>query len=75
MDVYTILWLCWGGFFAAVEGAAIATRHFSGTLSDKVRKWIGESSPHQNVWTYSRRGALLIFMVWLTGHFVFGLWG
>lgn len=61
--------------FAAIEGTALVTKHYQGTLSDKVRKWIGESDPKQTWWSYTRRGGLLIFMVWLTGHFVFGLWG
>jgi hypothetical protein len=65
----------WGGFFAAVEGTAMVTKHYSGTLSDTIRRWIGESSPHQTWWTWTRRGALIVFMGWLTGHFAFGLWG
>lgn len=75
MDPYTIGWLAWGAFFCVLEGIAVATKNWDGTLSNHIRRWIGESSDKQSWSSYLRRGALLIFMGWLSGHFVFGLWG
>lgn len=75
MDPYTIGWLAWGAFFCVLEGSAIATKNWNGTLSNHIRRWIGESSPKQTWWSYTRRAALVVFMGWLTGHFAFGLWG
>lgn len=75
MDKYTIGWLAWGALFALIEGHAIATKNWNGTLSNHVRRWIGSTSPTQNTSTYVRRGMLVIFMGWLTGHFVMDWWG
>lgn len=75
MDPYTIGWFAWGAFFCVLEGIAVVTKHWNGTLSNNIRRWIGTSAPHQNWSTRLRRGALLLFMGWLTGHFVMGWWG
>ena len=72
---YTAGWLAWGGFFLWLEGTAIRNKRWDGTLSNHVRKWVGESAPHQTWWTYTKRGALLGFLTWLTGHLVMGWWG
>lgn len=75
MDPYTIGWLVWGAFFAALEGTAIFTKNWNGTLSNHIRRWIGVRDQKQTWWSWLRRIALLIFMGWLSGHFAFGLWG
>lgn len=72
MDPFTIAWIAWGLAFVAIEGKALANKQPGDTLSEHVWKWFDVRGKGKG-WTFMRF-ALAAFMVWLTGHFVFGWW-
>ncbi len=65
---WTALWLIWIGMFAAIEGAAIATRAPGATLTSHIAKWASLKGK-ANGWL-ARRASLAAFFGWLVYHFV-----
>lgn len=64
---YTLLWMIWGLFFLAIEGAALFKKD-NGTLSAHIWKFLGLKGytiPKGYKW---RRGALGVFLLWLVAH-------
>lgn len=80
MDIWTLAWLGWIGYFAVVEGIALFRSAPGDTLSEHVWMWAatargpGPSGRLPSGWTKARRFALLAFMAWLSAHFVTGGW-
>lgn len=72
MTWYTVAWGLWIAFFAVVEGLALFNNKSGDTLSEHVWK-IFKVKEQPWKWTFARF-FLAAFMVWLSGHFVFGLW-
>jgi hypothetical protein len=82
MNGWSVYWLCWfcGAFFAFLipEVYALAAGHDENTLSAQI--WHLESlTPGQHIWQWSAAhwligGMLAVTLVWLIGHFLFGIW-
>lgn len=70
MSGYTIAWLLWGAMFVAIEWPAIANKRKGGTLSEHVWRW--GSVKDKGKWWRIRRLVLIVFLVWLTLHFLTG---
>lgn len=68
---YTIAWIAWFVFFGATEGRALLNKGKGDTLSEHVWRWFNVADEPR--WTF-KRFALAAFMVWLSGHFIFGIW-
>ena len=68
MSIYTQLWLVWGGFFLAVEGAAILSKTPGSTLTAHIVSW-ASLKEKSNGWLV-RRGVLATFFGWLLWHFM-----
>jgi hypothetical protein len=82
MNGWSIYWVVWAGAvfvsFAAPEFWALATGHSENTLSQNLWR-LEQFLPGQHVWQWSALhfligGALLVLLVWLIGHLVFGIW-
>jgi hypothetical protein len=74
---WTIAWLCWGAYFAAVEGFALANSRTGDTLSEHVWSFLGlrrNATWNRTAtgWTKVRRVAVGLFMVALGAHFLIG---
>jgi hypothetical protein len=72
MDGWTVAWLMWIALFLAIEGAAIFNRERGDTLSEKIWLWFAIKNKPRGY--KMRRFVLLIFLVWLTAHFLTGGW-
>lgn len=67
-------WAIWLGVFFVIPETWALIRNPKNTLSWVVWGWFGvrEGVP---IWHWSiLHLALLLFMVWLLGHFAFGIW-
>ena len=73
LDTYTCLWIIWGLFFLAIEGAAIANKQSGDTLSEHVWKWIGKKGYEKPSGYKWRRAVLGFFLLWLIIHFFTGV--
>lgn len=71
MEWFTIAWIMWFGFFAVIEGIALFNKERGDTLSEHIWKWFKINDKPRS-WTV-RRGALAIFLVWLTVHMTAGI--
>lgn len=72
LTIYTWLWLAWGLVFLLIEGRALTNKQADDTLSEHVWKWFTVRGKNAR-WTF-QRFFLAAFMVWLSGHFIFGWW-
>jgi hypothetical protein len=72
MDGWTVVWLLWLGMFAVVEGAALLNKKPGDTLSEHVWDWFGIRGKPKGY--QARRFVLLVFLAWLTTHFLTGGW-
>ena len=76
MSAWTWAWIGWFGYFAVVEGMALANSRSSDTLSEHVWQFIGirrKGDLRQPTgWTRLRRFLVLAFMAWLSVHFLTG---
>lgn len=78
MTAWSWLWLAWLGYFAVVEGMALANARSGDTLSEHVWAWFGTgrgpgpTGRCASGWTRLRRFALLAFLAWLVAHFLTG---
>ena len=72
-DAYTIGWGLWGLMFLAIEGMALIDKDKGDTLSEHVWKWIGKRGYEKPTGYKVRRGALGVGLLWLIGHFFFGV--
>lgn len=72
--LFTLLWVLWIVAFLAIELIALLDRRLDDTLSEHVWSWchVRDNRPQAYAWVL--RGALALFMAWLSGHFVFGWW-
>lgn len=75
MSNYTIAWIAWGIIFVITEGIALADRDRGDTLSEHVWKWFRVKGAMPTKTGWALRAILAGFMIWLSGHFVFGIWG
>lgn len=73
MTWYTAAWLALIAFGLTVEGIALADKDPGDTASEHIWKWFGVKGKNGGGWTW-KRYVLAALMVWLTGHFVWGLW-
>lgn len=71
MSWFTIAWGLWALAFAVIEGIGLANKKKGDTLSEHV--WKIFKVRESKAWTFGRF-FLAAFMVWLSGHFVFGWW-
>lgn len=83
MNGWSWYWLCW--FIASIVVAflgpelyALFTGHPENTLSAQVWR-LEQALPCQHVWQWTALhiligGVLLVLLVWLIGHLVFGIW-
>lgn len=75
--IYTIFWFLFLTIFLVIEFSALYFRKYvpnrthdsGGTLSELVWRFTGAANHHVSK---SRSGIVLLFMVWLTYHFLFG---
>lgn len=67
---WLIAWVAWLVAFLAVEVPAAIRKGKDDTLSENVWDWFGIKSPKP--YRGMRRSILAIFMLTLSGHFVFG---
>jgi hypothetical protein len=70
MSFWTLAWIFWLLFFAAIEGAALLRKGPDDTLSEHVWKWF-QIRNKPRAWTW-RRAVLAAFLVWLLVHMVAG---
>lgn len=61
-------WLLWILHFAVIEGQAIVSGNYRGTLTERIRAWA--SMRDKGPWWQARRFALLAFLAWLVAHVV-----
>lgn len=74
MDLFTIGWLIWIAYFLVLEAFAIFSSREGRTLSAHVWVWFGAGKDWKhNTWAWIRRTVLILFMIWLSLHFVFGV--
>lgn len=81
MSGHTALWLIWFAMFAGIEGTALFNSRKGDTLSEHIWAWFGterrtsDAPAHdRSGWAQARRAGLLMFMTWLTAHFMTGGW-
>jgi hypothetical protein len=60
---FSVAWIVWLGLFAVIEAWAIFGSAPRATLSNHIRDWLR----HQPTWVWV---TFLLFMIWLTVHFV-----
>jgi hypothetical protein len=72
--IYTILWVFWIVAFLALEIPALLDRRLGDTLSEHVWIWFKVKDVRPTAFTWVMRLTLVAFMVWLSGHFIFGIW-
>lgn len=73
---WTIYWLViWFGLgFGVFEAIALIKPQRGDTLSETVWHLFNSTGPlNPTEWPF-KRYVLLVFMIWLTFHFVFGIW-
>lgn len=72
MNWATPIWIAIGAIIMIVEGIALFNKTEGDTLSEHVWNWlkVNDKSKKFTAWRFF----VLAFMVWLTGHFVFGWW-
>jgi hypothetical protein len=72
MNWATYIWIGLGAIAVLVEGIALLNKKEGDTLSEHVWKWlkVEDKSKKLTAWRFF----VLAFMLWLTGHFVFGWW-
>lgn len=76
MDLFfTVSWAVLALFGVSLEIAALRRKRPEDTLSEHVWRVFRVREDKQTPLTYVGRFILAVFMVWLTGHFVFGIWG
>ena len=72
MDMWTIGWLAWIGFFALWEGLALR-RGWDATLSGHLCRWFGiDGDPNPDGVKRTRRFALVAGLAWLAAHLLTG---
>jgi hypothetical protein len=74
MTLDTIKWLLILGLLGSVELVALIDSRKGDTLSEAVWRWFHVHDKVPNPIAYVARGLLLVFLVWLCGHLVFGWW-
>jgi len=74
VSTYTALWIAWLVAFVVIEWSALKSAAHGDTLSEKVWRWFAVREPGARFFVL-RRSLLLIFMLWLLLHLVFGLFG
>lgn len=74
MDFHAVKWLAILALLGSVEVAALIDSRKGDTLSEAVWRWFRVHDKVPNKAAYAARGALLVFLLWLTGHFVMGWW-
>lgn len=79
MNWFTVGWILWLVWFVVEEGLAFATHGAYSTLSAHVWDWFSTKrnsnvSVNQSGWTRARHAALVMFLAWLSVHFVTGGW-
>ena len=67
---YTNLWLLWLAIFCIIEGFALANKRQEDTLSEHVWEWFCVKRGGSRKWL--RYSLLVIFLLWLTIHFLTG---
>lgn len=81
MSGWTLAWLGWIAYFAAIEGYALYLNTTRGegearskrTLSSHGWAWFGTApGTRATWWAWVRRGVLVVALVWLAGHFLGG---
>lgn len=70
--LFTIGWIAWIVYFCILEFLAIKNRKKGDTLSEHVWVWFGVRDK-PNLWAWIRRVILILFMVWLSLHFILGV--
>jgi hypothetical protein len=71
---FTTFWIIWLLAFLPVEIWALITKSRGDTFSEHVWHWFKVMDDRPTAWTWLWRVPLLVFLVWLTGHLVFGWW-
>jgi hypothetical protein len=75
VDYYTVAWLIWIALFCVIEYHAIKDPASGDTLSEHVWYWFETNIPKSErdwVWLI-KRIVLVGFLVWLLGHFLWGI--
>lgn len=71
MDGYTIAWVSWLAAFGVIEGKALLSKREGDTLSEHVWKWFAVRDEHAKAGQV-RRAVLVMFLAWLSAHFLTG---
>jgi hypothetical protein len=70
---FEIAWAAWAGAFLIVEGVALARKDKNDTLSEQVwRLFHTAKGQRKDGTTQARRAVLVMFLAWLTAHFLTG---
>lgn len=73
MSGYTWAWLAWIVAFLGIEGRALFNKRQNDTLSEHVWSWFAITAPDKSApMGQARRAVLLMFMAWLSAHFLTG---
>jgi hypothetical protein len=71
MDIWTLRWMLFGLLFVVIEQLAMMAKR--GTLSEQVWLWLAVGKPLTRlVWV--RRAFFIALWIWLTWHFLEGIW-
>jgi hypothetical protein len=75
IDAYTVAWLLWIFAFILIETSALRNQEPGDTLSEHVWEWFGTGVPkgERTLWWLVKRIILVGFLVWLLGHFLWGI--
>lgn len=74
MTTPTWAWALWILAFAVLEGIGLFDGRKGGTLSELTWDVFRVRDRRPTALTWVLRGALLVALVWLTGHLGFGIW-
>lgn len=76
MTVDTWIWCAWAAMFLGVEIPAIVNHIQGDTLSEQVWHYLThpQQGLHATVGTWLGRAGVAALLVWLIGHFCFGIW-
>jgi hypothetical protein len=74
MNIMTGIWLAWLVMFLSLEIYGLITNRRGDTFSENVWRWFRVMDERPTILMWSLRAVLLVFLVWLTGHLVFGWW-
>lgn len=74
MSAWTVAWIAWGAVFLVIELPAVFDARRGNTLSEHVWRYVTRPFGTGSLPAWIGRGGVAAFLIWLTGHLVFGWW-